>query len=200
MARPASFDVAPRKQPKNKQRAGKEFEPRVKRGLESLGGWTARFTDTVNVGPDGRMKRTAGAITPPDFIHINKAFDLLIECKAQRYQEETGGPGSKSFAFDRVEDHQLRDLAAFNAVSRKRHFGCIAILWWNGKQGKGRIYRAWLIPVTEFLQEAVTCGRKSVPFGKFDWGEWSRFEMQWRPGKTNYFNPEHVIQTIMEES
>lgn len=182
MPRPSSFDGIPLREVQDDQRAGKKFEPRIQRGLERLGGWTARFTDTVNVDEHGNLRATA-AVVPPDYIHCNVNFNLLVECKTFIVEK---GRDAARVDFSRLEPHQRGDLIAFDEVSPKHH-GFVAVLFYNREQGGARVYRCFLLPISEWVGLEMIGGRKSIPAEAFA-GDLARFEARWVGGTKSYFD------------
>lgn len=90
--------------------------------------------------------------SPPDIIANTPCFDALIECKAVKGQ---------SLPFNRLSLHQLHYLEQYHNIS-DRHLGLIAVLYYNGQRGKGRVHDAWLIPVTYWTQYESRYPRKSI--------------------------------------
>lgn len=106
----------------------------------------------VNMGDKAQMVKVK---SPPDIIVVAPGFNLLIEAKATK---------QPSIRFDRVREHQIEHLRAFDDT-RPDSFGLVAVLRYNGKKGKERIYESWLIPVGEWLSLEASLDRKSLPLG-----------------------------------
>lgn len=191
MARPASFDNVPLKEAET-DRGAKEFENRVRRGLEQLGGWTARFTDVVNVDAKGNMRATA-TVSPPDYIHCNLKFNLLVECKTFICEP---GKSTATVSFSRLEDHQREDLLSFDEVG-PHHHGCIAILFYNKERGNARVYRCFLLPIEEWVGMEMTLGRKSIPWDMFE-HEFHMFETRWVGGQKSYFDLGPALEFVTQ--
>lgn len=191
--RPSSFDSVPVREGAE-QSAAKPFEQRIKRGLERLGGWTARFTDTVNVDKNGNLRATA-AVTPPDYIHCNRHFNLLVECKTFIVEP---GRDTAPVAFSRLEEHQWQDLLSFDEVGPQHH-GFVAILFYNRERGNARVYRCFMLPIMEMLRLQHVLDRKSIPAEMFS-DELARFEVAWVGGNKSYFNIGPMLERYTEES
>lgn len=191
--RPAAFDAVPLREAQT-DRGAKEFENRVRRGLEHLGGWTARFSDIVNVDKKGNIRGTA-AVSPPDYIHCNRGFNLLVECKTFICEP---GKRTATTAFDRLEPHQREDLLAFSDVGPAHH-GCIAILFYNRERGNARVYRCFLLPIEEWVGLEMTLDQKSIPWHVFD-DDLAQLEAHWVGGNKSYFDLKNPMIQITNRS
>lgn len=178
MARPDSFNDLAKRKRKNPQDRGKVFEGEIKKSLDRLGGFTRRFPDILGVNKTGQRKNIS-APSPPDYIHINELFDLLVECKAVKGVKDSGNLPTR-VDFDTVPAHQMNDLTEFDGASSAA-WGVIAFCLYNDG-----IKRTWIIPIGEWVDAMKEIGseRASVPLSWFTEGEtWGRYEVEWMPGK-----------------
>ena len=114
----------------------------------------------------------ASVQSPPDLIVNRDGAAYLIECKATK---------GKSIAFDRLSAHQLTYLQKYDAIGECHH-GFVACLFYNGQRGSGRVYRAWLVPISYWHDYQYRYPRKSISVGHVEM-ELGRFELLWVSGR-----------------
>lgn len=168
---------------------GKSFEGELVAAfrLRFPSAFVKRFTDAVF--GNGRMSQKS----PPDLLVLatdepfEEGFNLipasawthryLIECKALKLQPT----GNGSIPFDRLAAHQLDELVAFTGADSS-HKAFVAVNFYNGTRGRKGINRAFLVPVSWWVEQAALGLRKSVSLVQID-GDPSCLECVWVPGK-----------------
>lgn len=173
-----------RKKRKSNDKA-KEFEQEVLRGFrQRKRSWSAKFTDKMTVGPNGRMIRAKGTQSPPDMIHVSPGFNALVECKLVTI--EPGKEHLSSIMFNRLAEHQEKALRQFTKVSHHHH-GFVAVAFYNAQLGHARMYRAWLLPIEFWVTARQTVGRASLTQRWLE-VEFAEAEMDWNPGKDSHWS------------
>lgn len=125
---------------------GKRFEEKFKESLDRKG-YALRIQDKVFMGQNGRLLSKEGE---GDFWYFAKSGDVyLIECKA------TGVP---RFPFDKLTQEQ--SLVDFEAVAESYH-SLVALNFYGENIRTDN--RCFLIPIWDYLDYKLTCGRKSMP-------------------------------------
>lgn len=131
---------------------------------------------------DGSEHKGASTRNPADILVCSQTLNFLIECKAEK---------TKSIEFKRVKAHQRQALVAFSRIGPK-HLGFVAILFYNGKLGKAREYRCWLVEAVTWqtVHKRARRGRmgngrkrKSLPVAWLLDGTVPAIEVPWVPGK-----------------
>jgi hypothetical protein len=185
-----------RKRKKSNDKA-KSFEKEVERGLKLRPrSFTARFTDKMTVGPDGRMIRAKGTQSPPDLIHNSSTMNALIECKLVTV--EPGKEHNAAIGFKRLEEHQEDHLRQYSKIGGC-HLGYIAVSFYNGQLGKQRLYRAWLLPYAAWRLRRSTImyrGRARESWPMADMEElFPDREMDWVTSKDGgHWNADEILR------
>jgi penicillin-binding protein-related factor A (putative recombinase) len=132
---------------------------------------------------DGAQSEGRTTKNPADILACGEEMNFLIEAKEQSITT------AKSFRFDRVKPHQRAALVRFSQIGQ-RHVGYVVILFYNGKLGKARIYRAWAIEARHWQTIAKKAKRgriikrktKSMPMEWLTDGTVDAMELIWEPG------------------
>ncbi len=186
-----STEPKARKRKKSNAKA-KTFEAELRKGLEQRKrSWTARFTDKMTVGPDGRMIRAKGTESPPDLIHCSPRMNALIECKLVTVP--TGKEHLASIAFNRLQEHQEIDLRRFAKIG-DHHHAFIGVAFYNGELGGKRLYRAWVVPYEIWVHLRNTVGRKSLQMSELE--KFPALELRWVSGKEAHWAVDHVLEDL----
>lgn len=131
---------------------GKAFESELKKSLEAAGCLAHRIKDSVIW--NGRVM--VGQETPADlycFSNVSGTLSVsLIECKAVN---------GKSIPFDRVEQHQLDSLLAFESYDENCH-GFVAVNFYD-KENVRKFNVAYMINIRVWQEYAEHSDRKSLP-------------------------------------
>lgn len=127
---------------------------------------------------DAMYKPGMSAESPPDLISVSSLDRVarLIECKVVK---------GKSLPFDRLAEHQRKALTFFPGEAY------VAILYYNGKRGKERLAKAYLVPIWHWSVIKTTLKRKSLPLSWLE-EKGSDWEMEWL-GKGRW-NIKHALE------
>lgn len=131
---------------------GKAFESELKKSLEKAGCLAHRIKDSVI----WNGKAMVGQETPADlycFSNVSGRLSAsLIECKAVN---------GKSIPFDRVKQHQLESLVAFESYDANCH-GFVAINFYD-KDNVRKFNVAYMVNVSTWREYERGSDRKSLP-------------------------------------
>jgi len=118
----------------------KEFENRIKQGLEAVGGYTYRLHD--------QQSGYFGSKNPCDFFHYSNPFFYLVECKAHQ---------GNTLPWSCISDNQWDSMLEASKVP-----GVISgvFVWWTDYD------ETWYVPIT-VLNELRQRGYKSLNYRKY---------------------------------
>lgn len=159
---------------------GKVFESQLVAGFRHR----CSATPFVMRIKDGAQSEGATTKNPADIIAVGPDLAFLIECKAVKITK------AKSMPWKRVKPHQLKALCDFSAIS-DRHFGMVALLFYNDIRGKQRIHYGYMIEAREFrrIKKLAKRGRfgngrktKSLPFSWMEDNTVTATWIAWDPG------------------
>jgi hypothetical protein len=161
---------------------GKRFEGELVAALrreEESFPFVMRIKD--GAGSEGKTTKN-----PADIIAAGPVWNFLIEAKAIG---PANGRNPTSMTFRRVKPHQRGALSRFSKIPGGKHVGFVALLFYNGKRGKDRLYRCFLVEgrVWSLVSKRAKRGRmgkprKSMPVQWLLDGTVPCVEIRWVPG------------------
>lgn len=112
------------------------------------------------------------AASPPDIIVNHKTANYLIECKVVK---------GISLPLTRLSPHQHDYLMRYDDISECHH-GHVAVMFYNGQRGRGRVLRAWLVPAPYWSRYQEKYPRKSLAMKHCE-SDLGSNELTWIPGR-----------------
>lgn len=145
---------------------GKRFEYELLKSLRAK--HPSAFSERQ---PDRLYRSGASQPSPPDILFNGSHASYLIECKVVK---------GMSLPLDRLSPHQHDYLMRYDNISSKHH-GFVAVLYYNGQRGKGRVHNAWLVPISYWSEYQSNHPRKSVSIKHLE-GELPKHRCLWVAG------------------
>lgn len=145
---------------------GKSFERDLAKAFRSK--YPKSFVERI---PDKMIgKGNVSVQSPPDLVVNSPRYQYLIECKVVK---------GISLSLSRLSPHQHDYLEVYDRISLT-HKAYVAVCFYNGKLGKARVNRAWLVPIHYWDGYTERHDRKSIAMKHLE-VELADNELHWVP-------------------